>query len=346
MNRSDPLRVTVVGAGIVGCTLGGALARQADVTLLGRPDFLDPIAESGLTIETRNDDPLHVRAEALTLSTSPTAVRDADVVLVCTKSGSTASVTSAILPHLPDDAVIIGMQNGLHAADAIRDGVSHHLVLAGMVPYNIVRTGPSSFLQASAGTVMINRHRRVTDFVATARAAGLSLATTTDMQAVLHGKLLMNLNNAVQALSGLPLRSELLDRDLRRCVAACQTEAVRVFAAAGVIPRVPLPVPARSLPWVMRLPTPIFRLAAQATLQVDPRGGSSTADDLLRGRPTEIDDLQGEVVQMGERLDIPTPVNRRVVELVKDAETAGPGYERWTGRGLRSALRSAARVGT
>src|SRR5690606_10165340 len=139
----------------------------------------------------------------------------------------------------------------------------------------------------------------------------------------------LNLNNAVQALSGLPLRTELLDRDLRRCVALCQAEANRVFTAAGVVPRVPLAVPAGALPVVMRLPNPLFRRLARAAVRVDADGTSSMTDDLGRGRPTEIEYLQGKVVKMAGQLGMEAPACARIVELMHEAEAAGADRRRW-----------------
>lgn len=340
-----PLRITVIGAGVVGCYLGGRLARHADVALVGRAHVLDPIREEGLTVESGGPRgvSLHVPADALTLSEDPTPVRRSDVVLVCTKAGQTAAATDQIRPHLRPGVLVVGMQNGLHSADRIREGVDGCPVIAGVVPFNIVRTGPATYRRASTGEIRIADDPAAAPLLRVFAEAGLAARPTDDIQAVLHGKVLLNMNNAVQALSGLPLRTQLLDRDLRRCVALCETEANRVFSAAGVVPRVPVPVPAGLLPIVMRLPTPAFRRLARAVIRVDPDAASSMGDDLDRGRPTEIDYLQGEVVRMARRLGTEAPVCERVVELVHAAEAAGDDRRRWTGPQLLAELRRSQR---
>lgn len=340
-----PLRITVIGAGVVGCYLGGRLARYADVTLVGRPHVLDPIRAVGLTVESGEgvEDRLHVPAEALTLAETPGAVRRSDVVLVCTKAGSTAAATAEFVPFLRPGSLVVGLQNGLHSADLIREGVDDTPVIAGVIPFNVARTGPATYRRTSAGEIRIAEHPLAAPLVRVMEEADLRVRATDDIQAVLHGKVLLNMNNAVQALSGLPLRTELLDRDLRRCVALCQAEANRVFTAAGVVSRVPIAVPAGMLPSVMRLPTPVFRRLARAVMRVDADGTSSMNDDLVRGRPTEIDILQGEVVRMGRYLGVETPACAHIVELVHEAERAGPDRRRWTGKALLAELQRARR---
>lgn len=339
----NPLRITVIGAGVVGCYLGGRLARHADVTLVGRRHVLDPIRAEGLTVESGDGHRIRVPPTGLALAETPESVRRADVVMVCTKAGTTAAATAQFVPFLHRDAVVVGMQNGLHSTDTIRDGVDGVPVVSGIVPFNVARTGPATYRRTSAGEIKVADHPQVVPLLTVMRQADFQVRPTDDIQAVLHGKVLLNLNNAVQALSGLPLRSELLDHDLRRCVALCQAEANRVFTAAGVVPRVPLAVPARVLPTVMRLPTPLFRTLARAVLRVDADGTSSMYDDLVRGRPTEIDVLQGEVVQMARRLDQSAPACRRVTELVHEAELSGEARRRWSGKALLAELKQARR---
>ncbi|MGF0226979.1 2-dehydropantoate 2-reductase [Dietzia natronolimnaea] len=345
VGTDTPLRITVIGAGVVGCYLGGRLARHADVTLVGRPHVLDPIRAVGLTVESGEgvEDRLHVPAEALTLAETPVAVRRSDVVLVCTKAGSTAAATTEFVPYLRPGSLVVGLQNGLHSADLIREGVDATPVIAGIIPFNVARTGPATYRRTSTGEIRIAEHPLAAPLLRVMEEADLRVRATDDIQAVLHGKVLLNMNNAVQALSGLPLRAELLDRDLRRCVALCQAEANRVFTAAGVVSRVPIAVPAGMLPAVMRLPTPVFRRLARAVMRVDADGTSSMNDDLVRGRPTEIDILQGEVVRMGRYLGVETPACAHIVELVHEAERAGPDRRQWTGKALLAELQRARR---
>jgi 2-dehydropantoate 2-reductase len=145
------------------------------------------------------------------------------------------------------------------------------------------------------------------------------------MVAVLWAKLLFNLNNALNALAGLALATQLADRRWRRVLAAQINEALGVLAAANIRAARIERVPPRLIPTVLRLPNSIFRLVARRMLAIDPQARSSMWEDLQRCRPTEIDYLQGAIIALAEKTGTPTPITRRIVSLVKAAEGAGRG---------------------
>ena len=146
----------------------------------------------------------------------------------------------------------------------------------------------------------------------------------------------MNLNNAVNALSGLPLKTELGQRPYRRCLAAAQREALDLLAVAHQDVAKLTALPPRWMPGLLRVPDRVFGLLAGKIIAIDPTARSSMWDDLQAGRPTEIDFLQGEVVALGERLGRAAPINRVLVQLVRAAETGGK--REYTGRELTAAL--------
>lgn len=341
--------VGVLGAGSIGCWVGGRLAAGgADVVLIGRPRLLDAVGRHGLTVGDADADHAHVPADRLTLTTDPTALTTADVVLVTVKSRDTAAAAASVAAHLPPSTPVVSLQNGLDNPGRLRAALPNP-VLAGMVPFNVVHTAPATFTRTTSGEVVVEDAPGADPLIRAAAAhadrgtrAHLPLTTSPDMDAVLRGKLLLNLNNAVNALSGMPLRAQLLDRDHRRVLAACQAEALAVFAAEGVAPVRPTPLPPRLVVRMLRAPTPVFSAVARASLRVHPAARSSMADDLDLGRPTEVDDLQGAVVARGARLGVATPVSAALVRLVHEAETSGADRRRWTGPALRAAVRPGA----
>lgn len=339
------MRVVVVGAGNIGCWVGGMLVGPVDVTLVGRPAVIDPIRRDGLTLEAPGRPPRRLPAQRLHLATDAAQVAGAEIVLLCVKSRDTVATTRSLVPSLAPGTLLVSLQNGLHNAERIRatldEAACPATVLAGMVAFNVVRTGPTTYRRATSGDILVDDDPAAAGLLAAAARAGLPLRPRRDMREVQHAKLLLNLNNAVNALSGLPLRDELADRDLRRVLARCQEEALAAYAAAGVAPARLSPLGPAHLPAVLRTPTPIFRLLARASLQVDPAARSSMADDLAAGRPTEIDELQGEVVRLGERHGIPTPVCAALCRLVAEAERASPAaLPRWSGPALLEAVGS------
>ena len=339
-------RLAIMGAGSIGCHLGGWLASSADVTLIGRAATIDAIERDGLTVSDLRGRSRTVPPESLTLATEASAVVDADYVLLTTKSSGTSTATRQIAPYLDHDSVIISFQNGLRAVSMIDEALasafpsraSRPLALSGMVPFNVVRTGETHWQQTVSGRLKVKDHPRVDPFVRAAHGAGLRIDVEPDMRAVLFGKLLLNLNNAVNALTGMPLADELRDRDCRAVLAACQTEALAVARRLGVTPARTTPLPPTLVPSLLRSPTPVFSTLSRASLQVSPEARSSMADDLAAGRTTEIDEMQGVIVTLGETHGAPTPVCARVVELVREAEAAGADRRTWTGAELRRAV--------
>src|SRR6185503_6007423 len=136
------------------------------------------------------------------------------------------------------------------------------------------------------------------------------------------GKLIINLNNALNALAGIPLAEELADRRWRRLLAAQVEEALGVMKAAGMRPAAIEGVPPRAIPFILRLPDALFRRVARRMLAVDPQARSSMWEDLRRGRPTEIDYLQGAILALARTSGVEAPLTQRISSLVKRAEAA------------------------
>ncbi|PYC65907.1 2-dehydropantoate 2-reductase [Streptomyces tateyamensis] len=329
--------MAVLGAGSIGCHLGGLLADTAEVVLIGRPGAMAAIEADGLTL-TGPGEARRV-THRLTLATGAEAAAGADYVLVTVKSTDTAAAAAQLAPHLSPGTVVISFQNGLHNPALLRAALPDHPVLAGMVPYNVVRTGPAAFHQGSGGRVLLADAPDAAGFLAAAAGTGLRVAAHPDMPGVQAAKLVMNLNNAINALSDLPLREQLGRRAYRVCLARCQREALAAFRAAGIRPVQLGAVPPARMPLLLGLPDPLFRRLAGAALRIDAKARSSMWEDLQRGRPTEVDSLQGEVVALAERHGLRAPACARLVELVHQAERAGAGAARpWSGPELRAEL--------
>jgi len=325
----------VYGAGSIGCYVGGRLAATAaEVVLVGRERIAREVAEHGLRLTDLHGTDL--RVGSVDFQTVPTAAADADLVLVTVKSAATAEVGQLLGPLIRPDALVVSFQNGLSNADVLREHLPQ-TVLAGMVPFNVVSRRGGWFHQGSEGDLEVAADPALTPYAGLFAAAGLPLTQHDDMDEVLWAKLLLNLNNPVNALSGLPLKQELSQRAYRRCLALAQQEALRVGEAAGRTPAKLTPLPPALIPRLLTVPDPVFKTVAQSMLAIDPVARSSMWEDLEAGRTTEIDWINGEVVRLGKEYDVPTPVNSRLVALIREAEQGG--RRTWSGEELLSALR-------
>jgi len=332
-----PGPVLVMGAGSIGCYLGGALAAAgASVTFVGRPRVLDVLAAHGLLLTDLDGARREVAASALRLATAVPPRQRPSLVLLCVKSGATADAAAELGASLPAGTLVVSMQNGVANAATAAAAAPGLRVLPGMVPYNVAELGPGRFHRGTAGVLAAQDDPALRPWAEAFSRAGLPLELHADMRPVQWGKLLLNLNNPVNALSGLPLRDELLDAGYRRCLAALIAEALDVLQRAGIEP-VLAAIKPRLLPPLLRLPTPLFRLAAARMLKIDPQARSSMADDLAQRRPTEIDALCGAVVDLAREHGLRAPRNERIAALVRAAAKGAPAG-RLTSAELRAAL--------
>jgi 2-dehydropantoate 2-reductase len=323
---SEP-HIVVAGAGSVGCYVGGLLAAAGrKVSLLGRERIVTSLAEHGLNLTSLDSVDLRLPPEKIATTADPAVLGEAEIVLVTVKSGATAEMAKLIAAHAPADAAVVNLQNGIGNADVLRRHLPGRTVLAGMVPFNVVQLGNGRFHRGTSGDLVIEGgHPNV---IGALQAPHLPLQESSDMPAVLWGKLILNLNNALNALSGLTLYEQLGQRGWRKVLAVQQAEALRLLKQAGIAPWSMGPLPARMLPHLLRLPTPLFRLIARSAVGIDRQARSSMWEDLERRRATEIDELQGAVVALAERLGRHAPANARVATLVKQAEAVGAGSPR------------------
>jgi 2-dehydropantoate 2-reductase len=198
-----------------------------------------------------------------------------------------------------------------------------------MVPFNVAELGPGRYHRGTFGALAAQDHERLRPWLPIFAAAGLPLTLHADLAPVQWGKLLLNLNNPVNALSGLPLRAQLQDRDHRRVLAALQAEALDLMQAAGIRPGQLTPLPPRRLVQVLRLPNWLFKRVAARMLRIDEKARSSMADDLTLGRKTEIDALCGEVVRLAASIGRQAPLNARMVQLVETDPRPRSGAALW-----------------
>lgn len=311
----------VMGAGSVGCFVGG-LSQLAglQVHFVGRPRVIAALREHGLRLTDQDGLDRHIPAAQLSLHEATPAGLRPNFALLCVKSGATAQAATELAAALPPGTPVVSLQNGLCNAGLGRQAAPALDWRAGMVPYNIAELAPGHYHRGTGGALAV-QGGPADGFLAAWQAAlagvGMGLALHADLAPVQWGKLLLNLNNPVNALAGRPLREQLLRRGYRRVLAALQQEALDLLDAAGQPVARLTPLPPRRLVTLLRLPTPLFRLAAARMLRIDAKARSSMADDLAQGRTTEIDALCGEVVRLARRLGREAPLNARMLTLVQ-----------------------------
>jgi 2-dehydropantoate 2-reductase len=324
-------KITVAGAGMIGCYVGGALARAGrDVTLLVRPYLENAIRAHGLRISDLEGRDKVLSEKDIAVTSDPLrALASADIVLVTVKSGGTAEMAEPIAKHAPESCTIVSLQNGVNNVAVLRERAgAGRTVVPGMVPFNVVheKKDKPHFHRSTSGLIVIGAG--IPGLKAALEVPGITVEETADIESVQWAKLLMNLINAQNALGGESLLEGIRNRGWRKIFAAQIEEALSVYRAAGIKPGKVAGQPPRLIPWLLRLPDFLFDRIAPRMVSIDPRARTSMLEDLERGRPTEIDYLHGAIASLGRKHGIPTPTIDTMIRLVKKAEAAGKGSPR------------------
>jgi len=289
----NSIRVAVLGAGAVGCFFGGMLARAGHrVMLIGRPIHVDAIRKSGLRFEGLKFN-AQIPVEA---STEAAAVRGARLVLFCVKSTDTEAAAAQVAPHLDADALVVNLQNGVDNTERIQAHVSRPVIPA-VVYVATEMAGPGHLKHHGRGDLVIGGNEQVKTWF---DSAGVPTVISENIAGELWAKLVVNCAyNALSAITQLPYGKLIAGIGIRETMRAVVEETLAVAQASGV-----------SMAPDMLAKT--YQIADAMPAQY-----SSTAQDLARGKPTEIDHLNGYVLRRGEALGIPTPANRLLHALVK-----------------------------
>jgi 2-dehydropantoate 2-reductase len=328
--------IGIAGAGSIGCFTGGMLAAGGRrVALLARPRVIAEIEANGLRPTSFEGFDQTITRDQFALSENPSIFEDAGVVLVTVKSADTAAMAEIIAKHAPSDAVIVSLQNGVGNTAVLRNRLPGRRVLGGMVPFNVIALGSGRFHRATSGDIVIEQDAALP--AEKLSVAGLTIRPTDNIDGVQWGKLVVNLNNALNALADLPLRRQLAQRPWRRLFADQMAEGLAAIRAEGIKPVSPTPLPAAWMPPLLRLPDLIFNALLGRTMKIDPEARSSMWEDLKHGRRTEIDYLQGVITEIAGRRGLAAPLSRRIVELIRQAEREAKGSPGLTPEQIRAA---------
>lgn len=298
--------MAVLGAGAVGCYFGGMLARAGhEVTLIGRPLHVDAFRTRGLRFEGLKFDEL-VRVKA---STEASAVRGCRLVLFCVKSNDTEEAAAQIAPHLDAEALVVNLQNGVDNTERIQARVAQPVIPA-VVYVATEMAGPGHLKHHGRGDLVIGELGDKLPAGALAQvkqwleAAGVPVAISDNVAGELWAKLVVNCAyNALSAITRLPYGKMIEGPGIRDVMRDAVEETLAVAKASGV----------------SMAPDMLARTYGIA--EAMPTQFSSTAQDLARGKPTEIEHLNGFVARRGAALGVPTPVNRALYALVRLIES-------------------------
>ncbi len=305
------MKIAVLGAGALGCSIGGTLAQAGHaVTLINRNrGHVDAINAQGLRMRTAQGE-VTVRARA---ATTAQGLGPQDLVLVLVKSFHTREAMAGAMELVGPGTVVMSLQNGLGHEDILAELVGRERLLAGKTYVGGVMLGPGHIIAGVPGkeTLIGELDGRLTPRALAIgeafNAAGLATTVSDNILGVIWDKLLVNVaTGAVAAITRLTYGPLYQLPEIEATAVAAVQEAMDVARAAGI----PLTTTDARAPWTK----------ASAGLPADFK--TSMLQSLEKGSVTEIDFINGAVVRWGERHGVATPVNRTLAACVKGIERA------------------------
>lgn len=286
------MKIAVMGAGAVGCYYGAMLARAGhSVVLIGRPAFVDAVKHEGLLLESKHfTGRVPVQADS-----SPAAVKDADLVLFCVKSGDTESAGAAIAPHLSPRAAVLSMQNGVDNAARLSSVIGRNAIPV-VVYVATEMAGPGHVLHHGRGDLLIGPSDSSPAIASMMTAAGLPSEVSDRVFDALWTKLIINCAyNGLSAIAQLPYGELIRQPHVADTMRSIYDECIAVARADGIT-----------------LPDNLWQSLQDISVNMA-RQRSSTAQDLARGKKSEMEHLNGYVVRRGKELGVAAPVNRTLL---------------------------------
>jgi 2-dehydropantoate 2-reductase len=315
----------VFGAGLIGDYLDGVItALGIPTSLVCRPNVTDKLG-SGLTLTDYQHHQTSVKQinviNSEQLSTNTLSSIKLDFLWLTVKCTGLEMAVADIAPWINKHTVILCCQNGLGSNAAVKQAYPDSTVIRVMVPFNVVELAPGHYHRGSQGHMTIeytnHTHVLVTSLVTTLHSEMLPVKATNDMDCLLWAKLQINLGNSVNALADIPVKAMLKQRRYRKVIALLMTVLLQVADALDVKLSKLTCILAHQIPMVLRLPNFIFSRVANKVLEVDPKVRSSMWWDVLQGKSTEIEHINGAILKHAKLLNIACPANQTISSLIR-----------------------------
>jgi 2-dehydropantoate 2-reductase len=316
--------IAITGAGAIGNYIGCQLYEAGQkVIFKGTDRVASAVNHHGLGMTKPNGTQSHYRPGQLQFTSAAQDCDNADLFIITVKSQLTETVARELAPYVKPGAIVLTLQNGIANKKSLEAIFPDNQVYQGMVTFNVVENDSHLFSHTTSGEIYLDN--KVPEAIKNVfLTSNFTVVFTKNIIPTLWSKLLLNLVNPLNALSGKPLKQNLEDRDFRQHWAACYREGLLILKEAGISPTRVTPLPAPLLPFMLELPNWIFLKLAKKMTDMDPSATSSMAQDLNKGKSTEIDYLNGEIIRLAEALGMSAPLNQRVVEKIREKESLNP----------------------
>ena len=308
-------KIGIIGAGAIGCFVGAHLLNsEASVYFVGRERLGKKIKKTGIKITLLDGQSFFHAPEKIQWLTNHSELPLLDLIIITTKSQDTKAAIFDLKPYLKSETKILSLQNGISNTQILNSFFTQNKVISVMVPYNVIElNNEAHFKQSTSGHIYLGEQVEM--------LKGIKTEVIPDMINLQWGKLVKNLNNALNALSNKPLKEQLRNSDERRFLALVISEALSVLKNNSIKAKNNTSVPLSLIPYLLGLPNFLFNIVSRKELKIDPTARLSMWQDLELKRKTEIDYLNGEILNLARKSGGEAPYNEKIVSLIRLAES-------------------------
>ena len=316
------MKIGIYGAGSIGCFIGAHLLRESkEVIFVGREKLQRDILKYGLHISDYKKNYFHISQDKIKYVTEPSYLYDRDCIIFTMKSGNTIESSKILKDILKTKSIIIiSFQNGVNNSENISSILNSKKCLGGMVPYNVVYQGEGKFHSGTSGKLLVEKYEPYSSQIINEFKNSLDIESNKNLKNILWGKLIFNLNNVINALSGIPLKEELSNPIFRKILAATMNESLDILKKSNIKPA----SLGKLIPWlapiILKLPNFLFFRIASNMIKIDPEARSSMWEDLNLNRKTEFEFINGEIIKLAKSKNLEAPIQEKLNTLIKEAE--------------------------
>lgn len=314
------MKYAVIGLGAVGSIVGGLLIRSGeDVVLIGKKNQVDIINQNGITINGIKGSILVKNAHA---SSDLSYIKDVDLIIICVKSQDTQNLANNLKQYIKKSALILSLQNGVRNSNILSQ-ITGNKAISGVVLFNAVYSKPGEVNLTIRGGLLIEAEdsysEAIDGLLKSFKMVGFNSKSMDNLQGFQWSKLIVNLQNAVTALTGQTIKESILDSASRSILIATMKEGMYVLEKSGIsIKTLPDMDPKKIINRLSSYNSIILKIGSKLMRLQNAR--TSMWQSLSRGKRTEIDYINGEIVNLAKKNNFKAPINEKLVEKVKEAE--------------------------
>jgi 2-dehydropantoate 2-reductase len=314
------MKYAVIGLGAVGSIVGCILKKSGEnVVFVGKPKQVDIINKNGIKINSLNGS-IYIKDPKAVSDFS--ILEDVDFIIVCVKSYDTRNLANQIKPYIKKSAIILSLQNGVKNSSILNE-VTGNKTLSGIVLFNALYVSPGEATLTIKGGLLIEDEKScseaIRNLINSFNMKDLKSITVENIKGYQWSKLIVNLQNAVTTLTGQTIKESIIDTNTRSILIATMKEGINVLEKAGVsINALPDMDPKKMISRLSFYNSIILRIGSKFLRLKNAR--TSMWQSISRGKTTEIDFINGEIVNLAKKNKIRAPINEKLVKLVKQAE--------------------------